>query len=221
MAAVRPQIRASRGGPGLAFEIGMATTQPNRIMLSLALACSLVVAAAAVPASQETKAPVRYTATAINMDPTVRMNAALVDLHVTRWSSDEERKQLLDVLVEKGQDRLLRALQGMPRAGTIKTPDSLTYDLRYARNSVAEDGGERIVLVTDREIAMWETATMSRTLDYPFMVIELHLDKTGHGEGKLTVATKLSVSRDGQIVMENYGTQPVRLSNVKREIDAR
>ena len=155
------------------------------------------------------------------MDPSVRMNATLVDLHVTRWSSEDERKQLLDMLVEKGRDRLLRALQEMPRAGTIKTPDSLTYDLRYARSTVADDGGEQIVLVTDREIAMWETATMSRTLQYPFMVIELRLDKSGRGEGKLTVATRLSVSRNGQIVMENYGTQPVRLSNVKREIDAR
>ena len=199
----------------------MATTQRTQITLSLALACSLVAAVAAVPAPQETKAPVRYTATAINMDPSVRMNATLVDLHVTRWSSEDERKQLLDILVEKGQDRLLRALQEMPRAGTIKTPDSLTYDLRYARSTVADDGGEQIVLVTDREIAMWETATMSRTLQYPFMVIELRLDKSGRGEGKLTVATKLSVSRNGQIVMENYGTQPVRLSNVKREIDAR
>ena len=214
-----PSAGVERSGP--CFHRGMATTPRTRIGLSAVFAASIVVAVSAVPASQSTNAPVRFTATAINMDPTVRLNAALVDFTVTRWSSDAERKRLLDILVEKGQDRLQRALHDMPRVGTIKTPDTLAYDLRYARSIPAEDGGEQVVLVTDREIAMWETASMSRTLEYPFMVIELRLDKSGQGEGKLTVATKLSVNKSGQIVMENYGTQPVRLSNVKRETDAR
>ena len=155
------------------------------------------------------------------MDPTVRLKTTVVDFTVTRWSSDEERKRLLDILVEKGQDRLLRTLQNMPRVGTIKTPDTLAYDLRYAGSVPAADGGEQVVLITDRPLAMWETATMSRTLDYPFMLIELRLDTSGRGEGKLTVATKLSANKAGQFVMENYGTQPVRLSNIKRETGER
>jgi hypothetical protein len=168
-------------------------------------------------AAQSNGPMVRYTATATNMDPSVRLTATLVDIAVTRWSTDEERQRLLGILVEGGQDKLLKALRDLPRVGTIKTPDSLAYALQYARRIPTDDGGERIVLVTDRDISFWEAVNQTRTLDYPFMVIELRLDARGRGEGKMTVATKLSVDRDGQIVLENYGSQPVRLGSVKRE----
>ena len=160
---------------------------------------------------------VRYTATATNIDPTVALTATLVDISITRWSTDAERERLRGILVEHGQDKLLKALQDLPRVGTIKTPNSLAYSLQYAQRIPAEDGGERIVLVTDRDISFWEAVNQTRTLEYPFTVIELRLDSRGRGEGKMTVATKLSVDRDGQIVLENYSSQPVRLGSVKRE----
>ena len=160
---------------------------------------------------------VRYTATATNLDPTVALTATLVDISVTRWSTDAERERLRSILVEKGQDKLLKALQDLPRAGSIKTPDSLAYSLQYAQRIPTDDGGERVVLVTDRNIAFWEAVNQTRTLEYPFMVIELRLNSSGRGEGKLTVATKLTADRDGQIVLENYSSQPVRLGSVKRE----
>ena len=178
-------------------------------------------ATAAVPSAQSDSVPMKFTATAINMDPTVNLSAAFVDITVTRWTADAERKRLVDLLGAQGQTALQRAVHDLPRVGTIKTPDTLSYDLRYARRIPGEDGGEQIILMTDREIAIWEKQSMSRTVDYPFMVIELRLNKEGRGEGKLTVATKLGVNKAGQLVMENYGTQPVRLSNVKRETDAR
>jgi hypothetical protein len=98
----------------------------------------------------------------------------------------------------------------------MKTPDTLSYDLHYAR--VTREGDEeRVVLVTDRPITMWEQANFTRTLQYPFTVIEMRLDPSGRGEGKITVATKITVDKSGQIVLENYSSQPVRLSNVRRE----
>jgi len=166
---------------------------------------------------QDRTVPAHFTATATNLDPTVRLTATLVDFTVTRWSTDAERQRLLSVLVDKGQDKLLRALQDIPRVGTMKTPDALSYDLHYARQT--RDGDEdRVVLVTDRPIAMWEQADFNRTLQYPFTVIEMRLDPSGRGEGKITVATKIIADpKTGQITLENYGTQPVRLSNVRRE----
>lgn len=178
------------------------------------LVAGLVVGSAA----QTNTTPVRYSATAINMDPTVRLTATTVDLVVSRWSTDAERERLLSALVESGQDKLLKALQGMPKVGSFKTPDSLSYDLHYARRMPGDDGGERVVLVTDRYISFWEAANRARTIDYPFMVIELRLNAGGQGEGKITVATKIaSDPKTKQIVLENYGSQPVRLTNVKRE----
>ena len=197
------------------------TNHFSRLPFLVALPALIVVAMAAGPSSQGDRLPARFTAAAINMDPTVQLKATLVDITVSRWTADAERKQLIDLLAKQGQPALQRAVHDLPRVGTIKTPDTLSYDLRYARRIPGEDGGEQIILMTDREIAIWEKQSMSRTVDYPFMVIELRLDQDGHGEGKLTVAAKLGVNKVGQIVMENYGTQPVRLSNVKREADRR
>jgi hypothetical protein len=46
-------------------------------------------------------------------------------------------------------------------------------------------------------------------------LIEIHLDKDGKGEGKMSIATKISLSRDGKTLeLENYSSQPVRLEQV-------
>jgi len=74
------------------------------------------------------------------------------------------------------------------------------------------------VLLTDRYIGFWEAANRPRTIDYPFTVIELRLNPDGVGEGKMSIATKVTMDKDKkQIELENYGTQPVLLQNVKRE----
>jgi hypothetical protein len=62
--------------------------------------------------------------------------------------------------------------------------------LHYAAQDPLPDGGRRIVLATDRPIRFWEAWHQSRTLDYPFTVIELRMDSDGTGEGKLALASR-------------------------------
>ena len=52
-------------------------------------------------------------------------------------------------------------------------------------------------------------------MDYPFTLVELRLDKEGHGEGKLSIATKLTLN-DNVLVIENYADQPVMLTDVRK-----
>ena len=106
----------------------------------------------------------------------------------------------------------------MPVVGHLGTPGNLSWDLRFARNIPLPDGGERVVLVTDRRIGFWEAANQPRSIDYPFTVVELRLNGDGTGEGKISVATKIVVDKDhNMITLENYDLQPVQLTNVKRE----
>jgi hypothetical protein len=217
------QERRAIRGARLAFPAGM--TQRSTTLIAILFGVAAIVAmpnlvtrsALRAQSVQHDGTPVTFTATATNLDPSVRLTATLVDFRITRWSTDAERDRLLSILVEKGQDKLLRALQDIPRVGTMKTPDTLSYDLHYARET-REGDEDRVVLVTDRPIQVWESANLTRTLDYPFTVIEMHLDKNGHGEGKITVATKIVKDpHSNQIILENYGNQPVRLVNVTRE----
>ena len=71
------------------------------------------------------------------------------------------------------------------------------------------------MLATDRPVGFAEAATNSRTMDYPFTLVELRLDKDGHGEGKLSVATKLTLN-DNVLVIEDYADQPVMLTDVRK-----
>lgn len=63
-----------------------------------------------------------------------------------------------------------------------------------------------------------EAVNRPRTYDYPFTLIELRMNGNGEGEGKLALATKIRVTRDGKTIeLENYGTQPIALNEVRRQ----
>ena len=51
----------------------------------------------------------------------------------------------------------------MKSVGSIRTPQTLAWDLRYARQFKLHEGGRRIVLVTDRPIGFREAANSTRT----------------------------------------------------------
>jgi hypothetical protein len=122
------------------------------------------------------------------------------------------------VLMEKGPEKLLDTLQSMKRVGYIRSPNSLGYQLHYARRSPLPEGGERVVLATDRPIGFWEASHRPRSVDYPFTLVELRLNADGEGEGKLSLATKITADKDSKMVMlEDYGSEPVLLTSVKRE----
>jgi len=143
--------------------------------------------------------------------------ASVVDITINRWSTSSETERLKTVLKEKGPARLLDALQDVKSVGSIRTPGDLAYDLRFASSEPGEDGGTRIVLATDRPVSYWEAVNRPRLSEYPFTFIELRLDKNGDGVGKLALATKISVSKDGKMVeLENYDSQPIALNEVRR-----
>jgi hypothetical protein len=145
-------------------------------------------------------------------------STAVVDFTIERWSTDAERNQLLEIITENRDptDMLLRALQKLPRVGYIRTPNTLAWDLRFARQNPLEDGGRRIVLATDRPIGFWEARNRPRTIDYPFTIVEVRLDKNDRGEGKILAGTKIYVDNARNIVLENYGQQPVRFNEIRK-----
>jgi hypothetical protein len=190
----------------------------RRLILS-AVACTFVAALGARPLAQEDRdRGERFTATAINMGTPGPARVDRVEMVVNQWSPRAQRDRLIGVLFERGPEKLLDALQDLPKVGYFKTPESLAYDLRYAQRTTLPDRGERIVLATDRYVRFWEAARASRTLDYPFTIIELRFDGDGRGEGKMSLATKVTADKESNsIELENWGTQPVLLKDVKRE----
>jgi hypothetical protein len=157
----------------------------------------------------------RFTAIAI-VNNTRAAGSGIVQIDITRWSTASERSGLLNVLKKQGAEKLLDALQDNRSVGTIKTPDSLGYDLRYAYQEPLPDGGRRIVIATDRPIGFWEATRRPRTIDYPFTVIQMQIGKDGKGKGTMSYATKI-IPAGNSIVLENFDTQPVMLTEIKSE----
>lgn len=156
-----------------------------------------------------------FSAIAVNMAPGTTATTTPVEITIERWTSDAERDRLMTVLKEKGPDELLKVLQNEPKVGSIRTRESLAYDLRYARQLPGQDGGRRIVLGTDRPIGFLEAQAGGQTLDYRFTLIELRVGPDGKGEGKLSIAARPEFN-DHVLVIEDYAAEPVRLQDVQK-----
>jgi hypothetical protein len=165
------------------------------------------------PASSQTMGqPENFSAGAIDMN---NGRAGQIEISVTRWSTPGEREQLVAALISKGQDELLKAIQKTRSVGRIRTPDSIGYDLRFASQRKGADGGRDIVLATDRPISFWEATNRPLSFDYPFTLIQIHMNPDGKGEGKLALATKITADPDTkEIEIEDFANQPVRLVDV-------
>ncbi len=188
------------------------------LVIGAALACIASVAGQQ-PTAPTKKDPLRFTAFAVSMPAG---QAGTVDIVIERWSTDAERKSLLDLLAgasfkSGGQDKLLRALQKIePRTGYIRTPKSLGWNLRYAREFLLPDGMRQIVIATDKPVSFLAARSGGRVTDYPFSFVEMRMKPNDKGEGRLLVATSVAV-KDGRIELENYGQEPVRLTTITQE----
>jgi hypothetical protein len=187
-------------------------------MAACAVAAAAFIAMAPSGIGAQTTDHERFTALAVNMDGFWFSRTGPVEIVVSRWSSEAEQTRLTQVLLDQGSDALLEALRDTPRVGYFRTPNNIGYDLHFARALPGDDGGRRIILATDRPILFWEARNQPRSIDYPFTVIELRLNPDGEGEGKMSIAAKISGNKSLNLIdLEDYASQPVRLLAVRSE----
>jgi hypothetical protein len=197
-------------------------------MFTVSLVIALGLAMAPLGARQTSGEKLEITAFAVNMSNIGPGASAVVEIDIDRWSTAAERENLITTMVEKKENELLKALQKMPTHGRFSIPGLVGPDphqlrlgnpLRYAWQTAQPEGGRRIVIATDRYIGFNEARNQPRTIDYPFTLFEIRVDKAGEGQGKMAVATKISFDKKkNAIELENYSSEPVRLNNVKVKV---
>lgn len=104
--------------------------------------------------------------------------------------------------------------------GYLWSSEVAGYSLRYAVKLPAADGGERIILITDRRLGawndLWKPVGADAPTNYEFSVVELHVNAKGEGEGKASLTGKVTVdSADKALVLDNFNVLPVIFKNVK------
>jgi hypothetical protein len=183
---------------------------------SLALVVIGLLVCVAAAAKEKAKAIANFRAFAVNMQGGPATNAGVVQIGIDRWSTDEERAALITTLKEKGSTALLNALVKLPPLGYIRMPNTLGWDLYYARQNQLPDGTRQVVIATNRPLGFGEVARQTRSADYDFTLVEMHFDKSGKGEGKLAAAAEITFNnKTQQIEIENYGPMPVKLLDIK------
>jgi hypothetical protein len=181
--------------------------------VSLVVAAALALPIGAPSALAKDEAILRLRAFAIDMN---RSRTGSIDIVIERWSTEQETEKLRGVLIEKGGDHLLPALQKIkPRCGYVRTSNSLGWDLHFARETVLSDGTRKIVVATDRPMTMWELRNAGRSTDYEFSLAEIRLPAEGKGQGKAISMAKLSFNKEkNTLEIENYEQQPLRLNEI-------
>jgi hypothetical protein len=192
----------------------MSRKHTFRFALSLAVVVGLALPMTASTAAAKDEAVLRLRAWAVDLNNRARTNT--IDIVIERWSTPEEIEKLRGILIEKGGDELLPALQKIkPRCGYTRTSNSLGWDLQFARETEMEGGTRKIVVGTDRPISMWEARNNPRSRDYEFSLAEIRLGPDGKGQGKAISKAKLSFSKEkNTLEIENYEREPVRLNEV-------
>ena len=183
------------------------------LLVVAAVASNLLIS----PISATAPAAERYTANALNIGGDAGPVATLVQIDIERWSTDEEHDRLADPLATNRQSDAATILRNMPRVGALRTLELTGEPIYYARKVTAKDKTESILLIAVRPMRSFELAMKPNMSAYPFTVIQLNVDATGKGLGRIDLAATLNGAREKPITaVPDKFVDPVRLTSVKR-----
>jgi len=201
-----------------------------RTRLVTSIAAAMLLSVTLVPLSADVPPPpFIMNAFLVNMTQVnaPRGNAGTLQIRINSFSPPGTRQRLIQTMLDKGQDALLKALQKEPSRGRISAPGwqgpdpqnyRLGWDLRYVAHDTLPDGGDRIVIATDRQMSFAEVRNQPRTVDYPFTLFEIHIPKEGKGEGRGFGATQIKFDKKkNQIVLEQYTAGALQLNEITIE----
>jgi len=137
-----------------------------------------------------------------------------VNIHIDQFSTQDDRKALIDAFKRSGQDGLVDALQGMKAKGRVRfSSGGVGNDIKYIIELPSEkEKGRRFRLVTDRNLAFAELYNGTRSRDYSVGALELVLTPDGKGSGTVLPACKLKLDKKQQVEIETF-QNPWNLTN--------
>jgi hypothetical protein len=161
--------------------------------------------------------PVQYAATAFGQAGSAAGRNFSLNVYVQGLSSNTEIDGLVGALKQKGPSGLVSAMDGMKEKGRVTPTGSIGTAMRVVRIRPTKNGGQNIVLVTNRPIALAEMANSTRSSDYPFAIVVLDVDKDGKGTGSFAPLCTIRFNKNDDVEIEHYGQKPFRLANVFRQ----
>ncbi len=126
-----------------------------------------------------------------------------VKVIINRFSTEEERQQLIAAFKQGQSEGLVKALSKMKPAGRIAITGTLGYDLAYIR-LVRTPTGRRIRFATDRLIRFGEAYgnTQSKAFDLTAGEFDLNDADKDKSTGVLFPASQLIINKKGELQFE-------------------
>jgi len=198
----------------------MRTARKSFLVPALVLAAAASTAiggiAAGTPAPAVASAaaaahPDQFTGSLVNTVAGARFSQPFV-LSVDHYAGDAEVQHLTGLLAEKGPYSLRDELW-KHSAGYLRIGGRIGYPVAAVLSQDTATG-RKLTVVLNRPLSPFEVQYYARSSMYPFTVLELDLDQSGAGEGKLIGAAKMRMHGD-TLTIESLGIQPLRLLAVR------
>jgi len=185
----------------------------NRLFLD-ALVISLLLVGIGTIVQGQDQEPMMIQATA--RGTSTQMGKMIqINIHIDQFSTQDDRKALIDAFNRSGQDGLVDALDHMKGKGRFSTPYGVGNEVKYIIELPPDQGRRHIRLVTDRRILFGEAYANTRSKEYSVGAVDLFLTPDGKGsEGTALPACRLKVDKKTQqIEVETY-QNPWKLTNL-------
>jgi len=185
------------------------------LVVLILLACAAMAAEQAPAAAPATPAvPMQWVGNLINMQGG---GTTYLTVRADAFSPPEVVQGLLQILKDKGQDAVVEAMNAMPPIGIMKATNTVAYYIPVIRY-IPTETGYRIVAVGARQITALGQATKPIvTTQYPVGAIILNVNKKGKSGGQILPAVKVEFDKEGKFDPKSYGTDPLKLLNVREE----
>lgn len=141
-----------------------------------------------------------------------------VDVRITRYTPDFDRKTVEEALRLGGYPKFLTALRNAPEVGQLVLGGGQTYAIRYAREKV-DAGARTLVVVTDKPVffvGSGRTDAKPRA-GFEVAVVEIQIDGAGRASGRMAAAARVRPDGNGGVLLDDYAEQLVVLTNIARK----
>lgn len=178
----------------------------------LLLAALLLIAITPAP-SQGNGKSATIDATAMGTSTQLGANVS-VKIIINRFSTDEERQQLIAAFKQGQSPGLVKALSKMEPAGRIAITGTLGYDLAYIR-LIKTPTGRQIRFATNRLIRFGEAYANTQSMAFDLTAGEIDLNDADKDKssGVLYPASQLIINKKGELQFE-LRKNPWKLVNI-------
>ena len=166
-------------------------------------------------AQSEIAPPETFIANAQAVGPNIGA-AAQVMVQIDRYTSELDRKVMLEALRAGGFPSFFAALRGAPRVGYVEMGER-RVDVRWARQQ-ATAKGRTITIVTESPLYFLGGGNVEAKprKGFDVAVIRMDVDSIGLGSGSMAAAARVTPGGVTGVRVDDYSDTPITLATVRK-----